>query len=156
MSTHSRSHVLTLVLVLAASGAIALAEGDPAHVKGDAAMDPIKVGPKMYKLVMENERVRVMEVTFNPGDEIAMHWHPDHVAYVREGGKLAITPDGGKATEADLAPGAALWIKSEKHSAKNVGTTKIVVGVIELKEKPTAKAAPAAAAAPAAPAAPAK
>lgn len=140
---------LTVLALSLAAGAPGLAQSDPAHVKGDAALDPLKVGPGMYKFVMENERVRVLEVTFAPGAEIGVHWHPDHVAVVREGGKLSITADGAAPSEADLKPGDALYLGTGKHKAKNVGPTKIVVNVVELKEKATAKPAPAAAAAPA-------
>jgi len=48
-----------------------------------AAQDPLKVAPpEIYKLVYENDRVRVMEVTLPPGGKIAKHSHPDHYVYV--------------------------------------------------------------------------
>ena len=59
------------------------------------AQDPMQVGPNIYKLLFENERVRVFEVRFKPGERIAMHSHPDHVVYVLDDGKLKLSsPDG--------------------------------------------------------------
>jgi quercetin dioxygenase-like cupin family protein len=87
----------------------------------------------MYKLLFENDRVRVMEVTFKPGERIAEHSHPDHFAYVVTGGKLKITA-GEKTTEADLTPGQVLWIAAEKHWAVNVGSTEVRLMVTELKD----------------------
>ena len=46
------------------------------------AQDPAEVGPHVYHCVFENGRVRVCEVRFKAGDEIGMHSHPDHFAYV--------------------------------------------------------------------------
>jgi quercetin dioxygenase-like cupin family protein len=96
------------------------------------AQDPIKVAPKMYKVLFENDRVRVMEVTFKPGEEIVPHSHPDHYVYVVQGGKLQITNDAGK-TDAELKAGDVMWIKAEKHFAKNIGTTTVKLVVSELK-----------------------
>ena len=59
------------------------------------AQDPMQVGPNIYKLLFENERVRVFEVRFKPGERIAMHAHPDHVVYMLDDGKLKLSsPDG--------------------------------------------------------------
>ena len=39
--------------------------------------DVLKVASKAYKLVLENDRVRVMEMTLRPGDKAPMHNHPN-------------------------------------------------------------------------------
>jgi beta-alanine degradation protein BauB len=49
--------------------------------------DPIVVASNVYRFIMENDRVRVLNVTFQPGDKAVMHHHPDHVVYVLKGGK---------------------------------------------------------------------
>ncbi len=97
------------------------------------SMDPLAVGGDIYKKVFENDQVRVMEVTFAPGAKVGMHTHPDHFAYVLSGGKLRITNDAGKATDADLAVGQVMWIDAESHKAENLGTTTVKVLVTELK-----------------------
>lgn len=99
------------------------------------AQDPLKAAPTMYKKHFENERVRVLEVTFKPGETIAVHSHPDHTLYAITGGKLAITA-GGKTQEVDIAAGQVMWTSAETHSAKNTGTTTLRVLVTELKEAP--------------------
>lgn len=105
------------------------------------AADPIEVGNGMYKLVSENDRVRVMEVTFKPGDKIAEHSHPDHFVYVLEAGTLQITNAAGS-TDAVLKVGDVIFINAESHSAVNTGTTQVRLLVTELKEA-VAVAAPA-------------
>ena len=103
------------------------------------AADPLEVAPDMYKLKFENDRVRVMEVTFQPGEKIAEHSHPDHFVVVEEGGKLQISHPDGSVMDADLKVGDVVWINAESHWAVNTGTTVVRLLVTELKEpKPAA------------------
>ena len=107
------------------------------------AQDPIKVAPDMYKMVFENDRVRVLEVTFAPGGKIDKHSHPDHFAYVLTPGKLRIHKPNAEPSEADLTVGQVLWIPAETHWAENAGETELRVLVTELKEPvPQAKEKP--------------
>ena len=57
--------------------------------------DPAIVAGDVYKLVMENERVRVFDVHFKPGQKAVMHDHPSHVIYVMSDYTLDLMiPDG--------------------------------------------------------------
>ena len=101
-----------------------------------AAQDPAKVATNIYKCTLDNERVRVCEVTFKPGAKIPVHSHPDHVVYVVGGGKLTITGADGKAQDVPLKSGQALWLPAQSHSAVNSGKTEVKLAVVELKESP--------------------
>ena len=105
------------------------------------AQDPLQVAPSMYKLVFENERIRVMQVIFKPGEKIAPHSHPDHYVYALSAGKLKITKADNTSTEAEVKVGDVMWIPAEKHWAENTGTTEVKLLVTELKEPATAKKA---------------
>lgn len=130
----TRIALVALVVVIAAKPAF--------------AQDPLKVAPLMYKVVFENERVRVMEVTFKAGEKIAPHSHPDHFAYILDAGMLKIMHAEGEPAELDGKVGQVVWIPAETHSAQNVGTTGFRALIVELKEPATAAAkAPAAKAA---------
>jgi len=101
------------------------------------AQDPVEIGPDVYKVVFQNDRVRVMEITFKPGDKIALHSHPDHFVYVLSNGTLALSyPDGTK-KEFEGKAGDVVWINAESHAAENVGTTEFKGVVVELKEPAT-------------------
>ena len=106
------------------------------------AQDPLKVAPEMYKLLFENDRVRVMEVVFKPGSKIAKHSHPDHFVYATSPGKLKISTAEG-ANEAEVKAGDVVWMGAQTHWAENIGTTEVRLVVTELKE-PTPAAAKAA------------
>ncbi len=96
--------------------------------------DPLEVAPDMYKLKFENDRVRVMEVTFQPGQEIAEHSHPDHFVNVLEGGKLRLTKAAGGSADVEMNVGDVVWIDAETHWAVNTGTTVVRLLVVEIKQ----------------------
>lgn len=105
-------------------------------VSGNAsAQDPLKVGPNIYKSLFENERGRVLEVTFEPGESIDVHQHPDHFVYVISAGKLRINVKNGETADYDLKEGEATFIPAQFHSATNIGNTKVKVIVIEIKKE---------------------
>lgn len=97
------------------------------------ALDPLAVAPNLYKKLFENEKVRVMEVTFNPGDKIKKHSHPDHFVTVLEPGKIKIFKEDGSAQEMVLTQEQVVWIPAETHWAENIGTTRVKLLVSELK-----------------------
>ncbi len=96
-------------------------------------MDPLKVASNAYKLIMENDRVRVLEVNIKKGDKATMHHHPDHVVYVLKEGKATLTSEG-KTDTIDLVKGTAFYMKAQNHETKNVGNSDIDLLVVELKK----------------------
>jgi hypothetical protein len=103
-------------------------------VSGLSAQDAEKVNPKIVKLKLENEHVRVLEALSNPGDKELMHSHPANVVYVIQGAKLRITTGDGKTTEVELKTGDTLWREPLVHSAENIGTTQFHAIIVELKK----------------------
>src|SRR5688500_9514022 len=95
--------------------------------------DPAQVGPDIYKVVTENDQVRAFEVTFAPGAKIAMHKHPDHVAYAISAGKLSITGQDGQTQEIELKAGEAMFLPAQAHSAENKTDKEIKALVVELR-----------------------
>lgn len=101
-----------------------------------AAQDPVKVAPDLYKTVLENEDVRVGEVTLRPGAQIATHRHADQLLYFMSGGKLKLTYPDGKTRKMHHKSGDTVWISAETHTLENAGTTEVKAAVIELKKPP--------------------
>lgn len=97
------------------------------------AEDPLTAAPGMYKKLFENDKVRVMEVTFKPGEKIKEHSHPDHFVTVLEPGKIKIFKPDGSNQEMELAKEQVVWIPAETHWAENTGKSQIKLLVSELK-----------------------
>ncbi len=45
------------------------------------AQDAAKVDPAHYKVILNNNQVRVLDVHHKPGEKSPMHSHPNHVVY---------------------------------------------------------------------------
>jgi quercetin dioxygenase-like cupin family protein len=97
--------------------------------------DVLKAAPNVYKLLMENEKVRVLDLHLKPGEKAPMHNHPnDHVVYVTNNAKLKLIFSDGKSSEFDLKAGQTIWMEAGSHSAENIGTSPGHYIVVELKK----------------------
>lgn len=45
------------------------------------AQDPTKVSQETHKVILENDRVRVLEVRVKAGEKVPTHSHPANVVY---------------------------------------------------------------------------
>jgi hypothetical protein len=96
--------------------------------------DPLKTDSDKYKVVFENERVRVLEYRDKPGDKTNMHFHPDFVVVARSAFKRRLTLAGGKTAEREFKTGEVLWSDAQSHVGENIGDTDTHVIIVELKE----------------------
>lgn len=95
--------------------------------------DPTAVASDVYHLVLENERVRLFDVQFKPGQKAVMHQHPDHVVYALTNGTNRLLLPDGKTMDVELKPGMALFIPAGPHETTNIGKTDVNLLVFELK-----------------------
>ena len=85
------------------------------------ADDAAKVAPHVYKVMFENERARVLEVTMEPGSRTEQHAHPDYFVYFLASGKVRFTTAAGETQEVELPAGASMWREAEEHATENIG-----------------------------------
>lgn len=104
------------------------------------AQDPVKVSPKIYRVVIDNAQVRVLHVVAAAGAKTAMHEHPDNVTVLLTDGKMTFTGADGKSETVDMKAGQAMWAGAEKHMGTNAGATTIEAIVVELKGSAPPKA----------------
>ena len=96
------------------------------------AQDAATVTPKVVKVKLENDRVRVLEYTSDPGDKEALHSHPAFVVYVVTGGTLRITTPDGKSDDVEFKAGDIRWRDPVTHSTENIGKTQLHAIIVEL------------------------
>jgi quercetin dioxygenase-like cupin family protein len=99
-----------------------------------SAQDPVQIAPKVYKVMFNNDRVRVLDVRLKPGEKSAMHSHPDYLVYAFSSSKVKFTMADGKTADVSLKAGECQWRKAEKHAVENVGKTDVHVLNIEFKK----------------------
>lgn len=100
------------------------------------AQDPIKTDGEKYKVVLENERVRVLEYRDHPGEKASEHRHPEFVLYAVSSFKRRLTLPDGKILMREFKAGETMWSNAQTHIGENVGRTETHVIMIELKSNP--------------------
>lgn len=106
--------------------------------RGAFAQDAVTSDPRSFRVVLENERVRVLEFRSGPGLGICgqgMHYHPDRVSVSLTGAKSRVTNAEGKAVVREIPPGHVVFSPAETHSAENIGGSGTRTYIIELKGK---------------------
>jgi quercetin dioxygenase-like cupin family protein len=97
------------------------------------AEDPVAVAGHVYKTLLENDQVRVLEVTIKPGEKTEMHSHPDMVAYILNDGRWKFTHPDGTSVELEGTPGQVIWLEAVEHLTENAGDAEARALLVELK-----------------------
>jgi len=94
--------------------------------------DPTQTDPDKYRVVFENERVRVLEYLDEPGATTRPHDHPDSVMITLSAFDRRLI-GAGQQRDVTLEPGEVRWVAAQTHSGENTGTTPTHVFFVELK-----------------------
>jgi hypothetical protein len=101
-----------------------------------SSIDPVTSNPDHYKVIFENDRVRVLEYTDNPGDHTTPHQHPDSIMYTLTSFRRRLV-SGEAQREVALDAGTVGWLPAQTHHGENIGETPTHVVFVELKESGT-------------------
>jgi len=99
----------------------------------DPSRDPVVTDGDKYKVVLENDRVRVLEYRDSPGQSTSPHHHPDFVLCALSAFQRKFVLADGKEAVREVLPGQVAWGKAHSHIGENVGTTDTHVLIVELK-----------------------
>jgi quercetin dioxygenase-like cupin family protein len=107
------------------------------RVATDSLMDATRIAPNLYKVLNDSMGIRVLQVSYKPGQSSAMHSHPDAALYVIQGGTTEFTDKDGHKQTYTLKAGSAMVMGAGSHSVKNVGktTTKSILFEVNRKRK---------------------
>ncbi len=94
--------------------------------------DPVQTNPDLYRVVLENEQVRVLEYRDQPGDRTLPHAHPDSVMVTLSAFRRRLHAEGGTLDVA-LEAGIVRWLPAQTHAGENIGDTPTSVVFVELK-----------------------
>lgn len=98
------------------------------------AQDPVKVDPEHYKLISENDQVRVLHVHYGPHQKSVMHSHPDGVIVFLNGGKVKFNYPDGKSEVTEMKPGDARYTPHTVHLPENESDKPMDAVLVELKK----------------------
>jgi beta-alanine degradation protein BauB len=95
--------------------------------------DPTMTDPDKYKIVFENERVRVLEYRDKPGARTQPHSHPDSVMITMSTFERRLIL-GEQFRDVTLTEGEVRWLDAQSHAGENIGSTPSHAIFIELKD----------------------
>ena len=99
------------------------------------AQEPAKSAPTV-RILLDNEKVKVIEAEFAPGAATDWHSHPNHILYALTDGKMEVTDKDKPAIVMDIKAGNAMYLPAVTHKIKNIGTATMKILVTELKPAP--------------------
>ena len=111
--------------------AVGLAAASPIHAQ-DKAKEKAPERAAITKVLLENDKVRVAESTFRPGD-VSRADRRARVNYVVKGGTLERTSKDGKKTVVERKAGTSVWLEADSDVVKNIGKSTFVVVSVQLK-----------------------
>jgi len=114
-----RSCLLVLALLL------------PLHA---ASAQPAKEASEIFKLRLDNDRVRVFEATFKPGAKLPVRNFPNHLIYMLTDGTLVFEPAGRTGYEMNLKAGETQWFPAQARAMENDSDQEVRLLVVEMKE----------------------
>lgn len=97
------------------------------------SLDPAQTDPQHYKVIFENDRVRVLEYTDNPGDRTTPHAHPDSVMYALSSFRRRLHA-GHLQRDVEITAGTTVWVPAQQHAGENIGDAPSHSIFVELKE----------------------
>lgn len=99
------------------------------------AADPVRVDSRHYSVTSETDQVRVLRVSYGPGEKSVMHEHPPVVAVFLSEARFRFTFPDGRSEERTGKLGDTIIMPAEQHLPENIGDNRADVVVIELKSR---------------------
>lgn len=109
----------------------ALALAPAAH-----AQDAAKAQPGSFRVVLDNDKLRVLEFNSRPGMAVCgngMHSHPAHLTVALTAAKVRVKLPDGKTIMAENKAGDVFWSEAETHEVENLTGRDMRALIVELK-----------------------
>ena len=97
------------------------------------AQDPVPLYPQNYKVLLENDRVRVLDFQLKKGAKEDFHAHPAAVTYVIAPFKIRFTFPDGSTRIREAKAGDVFYGDALTHASENIGDTDAHGLLIEMK-----------------------
>ena len=98
------------------------------------AQDPVEANPGKYRVLFENERVRLLEYLDQPGEQSQPHEHPDHLVYSLSDWQREFILEDGTVVPGEAKSGDVIWIEANRHSGRNSGKVPTHALIFEVKQ----------------------
>jgi len=105
----------------------------PEASKALAPNDPITTDGDKYKVILENDEVRVLRYRDKPGAKTNSHHHPRFVLYALAPFQRRLTFGDGTTKTRGFQAGDVIFMEAQTHVGENIGTTDTDAVIVEMK-----------------------
>jgi hypothetical protein len=145
----TKSTALLFIVPLLLAGCVATQPGKPVATEKDASaawpwpdsMDAVNAAPKNHKVLYEDDKIRILEVTVEPGEKENMHYHrwPSVLIVDSPAKKREYTSDGkvtstGRTSAETPLPIVVRMGPTQPHAIENLDTNALHLYRIEMKK----------------------
>ena len=95
--------------------------------------DAVTIAPHLHKIIFENERMRLLEVTVKPGERAEMHSHPENIVYILTPGVMRFTNQNSESKDVAFSIGDTSYAATTTHAVENIGNTELKAIQLEFK-----------------------
>ena len=129
-------------IVLIAMGVAATSCGQPATETTTAEPEPVAVATEPdptavdadhYKVEFENDQVRILRITYGPGETSVMHYHPESLAVFLTDQHVNLEQPDGTANVIEAKAGEQRFAAGGPHLSKNLADEPSELILVELK-----------------------
>ena len=97
-------------------------------------VDPVLTDPKHYSLEFENDSVRVVRISYGPGERSDMHDHPNGIAVFLTDQHSKFTYPGGGTEILRTKAGEVKWMDAFTHLPENLEDKPMELIYVEVKK----------------------
>ena len=105
----------------------------PLLTSSNYSLDPLNVSPDTFDVLLENKKVRVLSVIFEPGEAVGFHDHPPFVIYGLSPCRLKIGTKDGKYRVLSIQESHAIYLDEVIHEVKNMSRRHARFLIIEMR-----------------------
>lgn len=95
--------------------------------------DAVTADPTHYKVEFENDKVRVLRISYGPKEKSVMHYHPKGVVVFLNDLQGMFTMPDGTTQDMQMKAGTVAWTDATTHNPENLGDKPFEVIQVELK-----------------------
>ena len=95
--------------------------------------DPTQVDSNHYQVALENEKIRVLRISYGPGERSVMHGHPASLALLTTNAQIRFTFPDGRSEDLKASVGDVVWVEAGDHLPENLGGGRLEATLVELK-----------------------
>jgi len=96
--------------------------------------DAVTADPEHYTVIFENDEVRVIRITYGPGEQSVMHEHDAGVTIAITDTNFRMTLADGTSEDGTTVAGNIEWADASEHLPENLSDQSAEVIYIEIKD----------------------